>query len=130
EYAGRRDRIDVGIEVPLALGGGDADGPVAGATDVRGAAALEALHRADLVTLVVVLPVGRLGQFLGVVVESCLLEVALLLGPPFLQPEVRFDDEFLLGHVKTPVVGSCLGWLSSSPTAAPDARRRGVHGSS
>ena len=34
EDAGRRDRIDVGIEPAVALGGRDVDGPVAGAADI------------------------------------------------------------------------------------------------
>src|SRR2546421_8107445 len=42
--------------------------------------------------------VGRLDQLLEDVVEPFLLEIPLLLGDPFLQPEVRFDNEFVLGH--------------------------------
>ena len=43
-------------------------------------------------------------------------EIALFLGDPFLQPEMRFDDEFLLDH------GSLLA--SSVSTKAQQARPR------
>src|SRR5262249_8528242 len=75
---------------------------------VRASAALEALHRADLVALVMVLAVSRLDQLLEHVVEPFILEVAFLLCHPFLQPEVRLDDEFVLGH------GGLLSVLSFS----------------
>jgi len=42
--------------------------------------------------------VGRLDQFPKDVIEPLVLEVALLLGNPFLQPEMGLDDEFLLCH--------------------------------
>src|SRR5215831_3401742 len=43
--------------------------------------------------------VARLDEFLEDVVEALILEISLLFRDPFLQPEVRFDDEFLLDHV-------------------------------
>ena len=52
---------------------------------------------ADLVALVVDLAVGRLAPARGIRIEPFVLEIALLLGDPFLQAEMRFDDEF--GHV-------------------------------
>src|SRR5262249_4756931 len=94
----RRDRVDVAVEPPLALGGRDADGPMAGAAHIRLAPTLKTLHGADLVAFVVVRPASRLDQFLKNVVEAFVLEVALLLRHPFLQAEMRLDDEFVLGH--------------------------------
>src|ERR1700745_4130110 len=46
--------------------------------------------------------IGRLDEFLKNVVEPFVLEISFLLRHPFLQPEVRFDDEFLLDHGWTP----------------------------
>src|SRR5436190_4932112 len=77
---------------------------MAGAAHVRCAAALEGLIGADLVALVVVRAAGRLDQFAEFVVEAFVPEVALLLGDPFLQPEVRLDDEFVLGHWRSPLL--------------------------
>src|SRR5262249_60247373 len=91
-----------GTEAAVDLGGGDADRPMAGAAHVRRAAALERLHGTDLVALVVVRAVGRLDQLLEDVVEAFVPEVALLLGDPFLQPEVWLDDELVLGHAFAP----------------------------
>ena len=48
EDAGGRDGIDVGVELGVAVGGGDVDGPVAGAADVRLASLLDALEGAFL----------------------------------------------------------------------------------
>src|SRR6202008_713584 len=75
------------------------------------------------------LALGLLHQLLEDVVEPFVLEVALLLGDPFLQPEVRLDDELLLAHA------FLLGWIeissSSGLFASPaSARRRGGRGSS
>src|SRR5438477_10269277 len=89
-----------------------------GAAHVRYAAALERLEGADLVALVVVRPAGRLDQLAEFVVEPLILEVALLLGDPFLQPEVRLDDEFLLGH---------RALLIPSPDSRAARRRRQHH---
>src|SRR5438477_13036388 len=88
-----------------------------GAAHVRYAAALERLEGADLVALVMVRPAGRLDQLAEFVVEPLILEVALLLGDPFLQPEMRLDDEFLLGH------GALLVTLRDSTAV----RRRSQH---
>ena len=80
----------------MALGRRDVDGPVAGAAHVGLAALLEGLIGADLVALCrATLPSGRLHFLAEFVVQAFVLEVALLLGDPFLQPEVRLDDEFL-----------------------------------
>ena len=77
------------------------------------AALLDSLIRADLVALVVVLAVGRLDQLAEDVVEAFVFEVALLFGDPFLQPEMRFDDEFFLGH-------ACLSSRPSARRELPD----------
>src|SRR5262249_55949336 len=105
--AGRSNRIDVGIEPAFALRRRDAHGPMTGTAHVGGAAALERLHGADLVALVVMRAVRRLDQFLEDVIKALSLEVTLLLRHPFLQPEVRLDDEFVLCHVVLlcPLVG-------------------------
>jgi hypothetical protein len=55
---------------------------------------LERLESADLVALVVMLAVGRLDQLAKLVVEAFRAEIALVVGDPFLQAEVRFDQEF------------------------------------
>src|SRR5262249_20163886 len=99
EHARRRHGIDAGIKPALALRRGDADGPMAGAAHVGAAAALERLHGAGLVALVMVRAVGRFDQLLKDVVEAFVLEISLLLGHPFLQPKVRLDDELVLVHV-------------------------------
>ena len=103
EDAGRRHRIDLAVKPALALGGCDPDGPVAGAAHVGVAAGLERLHGADAVALVVVRAVRRLHLLAEHVVEPFVLEVALLLGDPLLQAEVRLDDELFLGHGLSPV---------------------------
>src|SRR5262249_38790582 len=112
----------------------DSDGPMAGAAHVGRAAALEALHGADLVALVVVLAVGRLDELLKDIVEPFILEVALLLGHPFLQAEVWLDHEFFLecflGHGSPPSL--VMRTISSSLVQfrRRDARRRAARGSS
>src|SRR5262249_6358659 len=99
EHARRRHRIDASIKPAIALRRGDADGPMAGAAHVGGAAALERLHGTNLVALVMVRAVGRLDQLLKDVIEAFVLEISLLLRDPFLQPKVRLADEFFLAHV-------------------------------
>src|SRR5262245_52862859 len=71
----------------------DADRPMAGAAHVGGTALLEGLEGADLVALVVMRSAGRLNKLAELVVEAGFPEVALLLGNPFLQPEMRLDHE-------------------------------------
>jgi hypothetical protein len=83
----------------VAVRGGDVDGPVAGAADVGLAALLDALEGA-FIDLVVVLALGRTDQLAKLIVEPFVAEVALLLGHPFLQTEMRFDHEF--GHGRPP----------------------------
>ncbi len=78
--------------------GGDVHGPVARARDVRLAAFLERLKGADLVALVVDLAAGGLHLLAEFVVQTFILEVALLLRDPLLQAEVRLDDELLVSH--------------------------------
>ena len=102
ENAGRRHRIDVGVHLAVAIGGRDVDGPVAGAAHVRLAAFLERLIGADLVALVVNLAVGRAHQLAEFVFEAFLAEIVLLLRHPFLQAEMRFDEEFR--HVRSPFI--------------------------
>src|SRR6185437_9052121 len=62
EDTGRGDGIDVGIQLGMALGGRDVDGPVAGAAYIGLASLFDALEGA-LVGLVVVLAGGRADQF-------------------------------------------------------------------
>ena len=66
------------------------------AAHVGGAALLERLIGPDLVALVVMLSVGRTDQLAKLVVEALGGEISLLVRDPFLQAEVRLDDE--LGH--------------------------------
>jgi len=81
----------------VTLGCGDVDGPVAGAADVGVAALLDVLVGADLVRRRM-----RLGEVLTLeglaelVIEAFRFEIALLLSHPFMEPEVRRDEEF--GH--------------------------------
>ncbi len=60
---------------------------------------LDRLKGADLGALVVNLAVGLAHHFAELVVEPFFAEIILLLGDPFLQPEVRFDDEFSHGFL-------------------------------
>ena len=94
----RRHRVGVRVELAVAGGRGDPDGPVAGAAHVGRPARLERLVGAHLVAAVVDLAVRRLDQLAEDVVEALRREVALLLGDPFLQAEVRLDDELRHGH--------------------------------
>ena len=84
----------------MAARGRDIDGPVAGAADVGLAALLDALEGA-VIDLVVVLALGGADQLAEFVVEALVAEIALFLGDPFLQPEMRFDHE--LGHGDPPL---------------------------
>src|SRR5262249_56286097 len=88
-----------GREEAVGVRRGEGEGPMGGAAYVGGAAALERLHGADLVALVMVRAVGRFDQLLKDVIEAFVLEITLLLGHPFLQPKVRLDDELVLAHV-------------------------------
>src|SRR6476660_1749224 len=69
---------------------------MAGAAYIRFAPLFDALEGA-LIDLVVMLAGRRADQFAEFVVEAFGAEIALFLGNPFLQPEVRFDDEFAHG---------------------------------
>src|SRR5262245_37700885 len=80
----------------MAAGGGDIDRPMAGAADVGFAALGDRLEGADLAGHGVMGAAARPNELAEFVVEAFAGEVALLLGHPFLQAEVRFDDE--LGH--------------------------------
>src|SRR6185312_17091269 len=93
EDSGRRDRVDVCVEPGVAPGSGDVDGPVTGAADVALASLLDALEGA-FVRLVVVLAFAGADQLAEFIVEPLGAKIALLLGDPFLQPEMRFDHEF------------------------------------
>src|SRR5690349_19553929 len=70
--------------------------PMAGAADIGCAPFLDALKGA-FIGLVVMLAGGRADQFAEFVIEAFGAEIALLLGNPFLQAKVRFDDEFAHG---------------------------------
>src|SRR6059058_2004775 len=78
----------------MAPGGGDVDGPMAGAADVGLAALFERLEGADPVALVVDTALGRLDHLLEDVIEALVAEIVFLLRDPFLKAEMRLDDEF------------------------------------
>src|SRR6476660_10620112 len=88
--------------------------------DVRLAAFFKLLIGADFVALVVNLSVGCAQQLAEFVFESFLAEVVFLFGHPFLQAEMRFDEEFR--HVCPPKI--------SNKTALYRARQRASRGSS
>ena len=54
------------------------------------------------------LAVGGLNQLLEDVFEALLAEIAFLLRHPFLQTEMRFDDEGWFGHDR--LLGTLLPW--------------------
>jgi len=92
----RRHRIGVAVELAVADRGGDVDRPVAGAADVRAAAALEGLVGADPVAEVVQ-PAGRRAELvLKLAVEPLGREIPLVARHPLMQAHMRRDDEF--GH--------------------------------
>ena len=80
----------------MASAGRHVDRPVAGAGDVGLAALLDRLEGADLVALDVMGAAAGADELLELVIEALGAEVALLLGDPLLQAEMRLDDE--LGH--------------------------------
>src|SRR4051794_30596217 len=69
---------------------------MAGAGDIGLTAGLYQMIGAAFVCGLMVLAVRRLHQLKELVIEAFGSKVALLLGHPFLQAEMRFDDEF--GH--------------------------------
>src|SRR5690349_13222561 len=81
----------------MAPGGGDVDGPMAGAADVGLAALFERLEGADPVALVVDTALGRLHRLMEDVIEALVVEIVFLLRDPFLEAEMRLDDEFRHG---------------------------------
>src|SRR4029079_14753859 len=104
ENAACLNLVEISRKLAVALGGGDVHGPMAGAGEVGLPAALEGLHRAHLVAKLLRRAVARLHQLAELVVEPLVLEVTLLLSDPFMQAEMRFDDEFLFGHGLSSVV--------------------------
>ena len=95
EHRGRRHRVRVGVELAVTGRGGDVHRPVARAADVTAASLLEGLVGAHLVGGGVLFRrVPGAVVVAELVVEALVAEVALLLGDPFLQPEVRRDHEF------------------------------------
>src|SRR5438067_13040202 len=78
----------------MAPGGGDVDGPMAGAADVGLATLFERLEGADPVALVMDIALGRLDHLLEDVIEALVAEIVFLLRDPFLKAEMRLDDEF------------------------------------
>src|SRR6185503_20654318 len=91
----------VGVELRVAPRCRDVYRPVAGAGDIGLAALLDRLEGADLVALDVVGAAAGADELLELVVEALGAEVALLLGDPLLQTEMRLDDE--LGHCALPM---------------------------
>jgi hypothetical protein len=72
---------------------------MAGAADIGLTPRLERLIGADLVALVVMAATGRSDMLAELVIETLSGEVALFFGDPFLQPEMRLDDEFWHGFL-------------------------------
>src|SRR5262245_21732069 len=103
--------------------GRHADRPVTGAAHVSSASLLEGLKGADLVALVVDLPVGRLHKLAELVVEPLGLEVSLLLGHPFLQAEMGLDDEPCHGAVSS-LVAFLLSSLSTAQNVSVSSSPR------
>src|SRR3974390_2797110 len=86
-----------------------------GAADAGLAAFLERLESADFVIRVVNLTVGRADEFAKFIPEPFGPEVILLFGHPFLQAEMRFNDEhYLLPWARSD--GSCAGYRSAAHT--------------
>ena len=100
EDAARGNRIGVGIELGVAPGGRHVHRPVAGAGDIGLTPLLDRLEGACLAGLDVMRPAAGADELLELVVETLVAEVALLLGDPLLQAEMRLDDE--LGHALLP----------------------------
>src|SRR5690242_21802974 len=90
---------------------------MAGGADVAGAALLERLVGADLVAQVVHLALLRRGLLAKLVVEPLRGEITLLLGYPFVQPEMRGDNE--PGHC------DLLGVFLRADATLPGAVARG-----
>ena len=71
-----------------------------GAADIGLAPCLERLIGADLVAaFVMVAAIGRSDMLVELVIETLGGEVALFLGDPFLQSEMRLDGEFWHGSL-------------------------------
>src|SRR3954454_16672560 len=67
------------------------DGPVTRATHIGFAALLDALKSAASVALCMMFAVRRPDQLAELVFEPLSRKISLLMGNPFLQPEMRFD---------------------------------------
>jgi len=80
---------------------------VAGAADIAGAARFQRLIGADLVADVVAAARSGIHGLAELVVETFGGEIAFLLGDPFVQPEMRRDDEFR--HRVPPLSRFCGG---------------------
>ncbi len=72
---------------------------MAGAADIAGAAGFERLIGAHLVADVMARAAARIHGLAEFVIEPLGGEIALLLRDPFVQPEMRRDDEFGMGGV-------------------------------
>jgi hypothetical protein len=81
-------------------GGRHVHSPVAGTSDVRLPALLDALERSGFSLGDVMRPAARADELAELVVEPLVSEVALLLRDPLLQTKMRLDDE--LEHRVTP----------------------------
>src|SRR6202043_4271806 len=88
-------------------GGRDVHGPMTGAADIASAAGFERLIGADLVADVMAAARSRIHGLAELVVEAFGGEIAFLLGDPFVQPEMRRDDEFR--HRAPPLSRFCSG---------------------
>ena len=104
EYAAWGDRVRVGIELGVTPRGRHVHRPMAGAGDVCLAALLDALKCSDLASRLVVRAAAGAHELLELVVKAFGAEIALLLGDPLLQTEMRLDDE--LGHSHSPFAAS------------------------
>ena len=107
----------------MAVGGGDVHGPVAGAADVAGAAGFQRLVGADLVAELMAAAGGRIHGLAEFVIEALGGEIPFLLGDPFLQAEMRSDDEFCHG---SPFGVSSWRFLLAFPLGVSSARSMGT----
>ena len=92
EDSGWRYGIGIGVEFGMSVRSRHIHGPMTSAAHIGLASLFNALEGAA-VSRVVMLSLGGTDQFTKFVVESLVFEIAFLLSNPFLQAEVRFDDE-------------------------------------
>src|SRR5580698_1893393 len=101
----------------MAVGRGNVDGPVAGAADIAGPPRFECLIRSNFGAEV--MAAGRTGihGLAELVCETFSRKVILLLGNPFLEAEMRSNDEFRHGLLR-----SLFNYLGSAAVKAHTTR--------